>query len=93
MKFDRSNKFDFCYYGQVNSLRLKTRVASKWASKHFFGGTIYFAGKKWIVATIIYMPLFRLCTHVVKKLNKLITDIEHKIKVVNEVIYYVKDCL
>ena len=22
MKFDRSNKFDFCYYGQVNSLRL-----------------------------------------------------------------------
>ena len=28
MKFDRSNKFDFCYYGQVN----------------IFGGTIYFAG-------------------------------------------------
>ena len=28
MKFDRSNKFDFCYYGQVNT----------------FGGTIYFAG-------------------------------------------------
>ena len=23
MKFDRSNKFDLCYYGQVNSLRLK----------------------------------------------------------------------
>ena len=22
IKFDRSNKFDFCYYGQVNSLRL-----------------------------------------------------------------------
>ena len=28
MKFDRSNKFDFCYYGQVNT----------------FGGNIYFAG-------------------------------------------------
>ena len=28
MKFDRSNKFDFCYYGQVNSLRLKSSVAS-----------------------------------------------------------------
>ena len=23
MKFDRSNKFDFCYYGQVNSLWLE----------------------------------------------------------------------
>ena len=23
MKFDRSNKFDLCNYGQVNSLRLK----------------------------------------------------------------------
>ena len=29
MKFDRSDKFDFCYYGQVNSLRLKSSVASK----------------------------------------------------------------
>ena len=43
MKFDRSNKFDFCYYGQVNSLRLKSSVASKWAV-NTFGGTIYFAG-------------------------------------------------
>ena len=43
MKFDRSNKFDFCYYGKVNSLRLKSSVASKWASKHL-GGIIYFAG-------------------------------------------------
>ena len=43
MKFDRSNKFDFCYYGQVNLLRLKLSVASKWASKHLWG-TIYFAG-------------------------------------------------
>ena len=37
MKFDRSNKFDLCYYGQVNSLRLKSSVASK--------GNIYFAGE------------------------------------------------
>ena len=43
MKFDRSNKFDLCYYGQVNSLRLKSSAASKWASKHLWGN-IYFAG-------------------------------------------------
>ena len=39
MKFDRSNKFDLCYYGQVNSLRLKSSVASKRASKHLWGVT------------------------------------------------------
>ena len=43
MKFDRSNKFDLCYYGQVNSLRLKSSVVSKWASEQV-GGDIYFAG-------------------------------------------------
>ena len=43
MKFDRSNKFDLCYYGQVNSLRLKSSVASKW-QVNTFGGNIYFAG-------------------------------------------------
>ena len=37
MKFDRSNKFDFCYYGQVNSLQLKSSVASKGACKHLWG--------------------------------------------------------
>ena len=37
MKFDRSNKFDFRYYRQVNSLRLKSSVASKWATKHLWG--------------------------------------------------------
>ena len=36
MKFDGSNKFDLCYYGQVNSLRLKSSVATKWASKHLW---------------------------------------------------------
>ena len=41
--FDRSNKFDLCYYGQVNSMRLKLSVASKCASIHFWG-YIYFAG-------------------------------------------------
>ena len=39
MKFDRSNKFDLCYYGQVKSLRLKSSVASKWASGHLLGIT------------------------------------------------------
>ena len=32
MKFDRSNKYDLCYYEQVNSQRLKSSEASKWAS-------------------------------------------------------------
>ena len=45
MKFDRSNKFDLCYYGQVNSLRLKSSVDSKVAYKYLGGGgNIYFAG-------------------------------------------------
>ena len=43
MKFDRSNKFDLCYYGQVNSLRLKSTVASN-RQVNAFGGTIFFAG-------------------------------------------------
>ena len=43
MKFDRSNKFDLCYNRQVNSLRLKSSVASKWAS-NTYGGNIIFAG-------------------------------------------------
>ena len=29
MKFDRSNKFDFCYYGQVYWLRLKSSQIGK----------------------------------------------------------------
>ena len=28
MKFDRNNKCDFCYYGQVNSPRRKSGVAT-----------------------------------------------------------------
>ena len=43
MKFDCSNTFDLCYYGQVNSLRIKSNVASKWANKQLWGN-IYFAG-------------------------------------------------
>ena len=39
MKFECSNKFDLCYYGQVNLLRLKSSVDS-----NTFGGNIYFAG-------------------------------------------------
>ena len=34
MKIDRSNTFDLCYYGQVNSLRLKSSVASRGMWKH-----------------------------------------------------------
>ena len=30
-------------YVQVNSLRLKSNLASKWKKVHTFGGTIYFA--------------------------------------------------
>ena len=41
MKFDHRNKFDLCYYGQVISLRLKSNVASKWASKHLYGNFYY----------------------------------------------------
>ena len=44
MKFDCSNKFDFCYYGQVNSQLLKSRVASKGNIVSTFRGNIYFAG-------------------------------------------------
>ena len=46
--FDRINKFDLYYYGQINSQRVKSSEALKWASKHLFlvggGGNIYFAG-------------------------------------------------
>ena len=57
MKFDRSNKFDLCYYGQVSSLRLKSSVASKWASNHLLGN-IYFAGDGTILA-VSHFPLGR----------------------------------
>ena len=48
MKFDCSNKFDFCYHGQVNSLQLKSSAASKWASKHLWN-IIYFAVCRWYI--------------------------------------------
>ena len=38
MKFDRRNKFDFCYYGQANSLQLNSSASWKWARKHLWGG-------------------------------------------------------
>ena len=37
MKFDCGNKFDLCNYGPVNSLQLKSRVASKRATIHLWG--------------------------------------------------------
>ena len=36
------NNITISYYGQVNSLRLRSNVASKWESKYLWG-TIYFA--------------------------------------------------
>ena len=43
MKFDRSNKFDLCCHGQVNSLLLKSSLASKWTRKDTLFGSINFA--------------------------------------------------
>ena len=43
LKFDRSNKFDLCYFGRVNLLLLKSIAAIKWASEDLWGN-IYFAG-------------------------------------------------
>ena len=43
MKFDRSNKFDLCYYGQVNLLRLN-QVWIRNGQVNTFEGNIYFAG-------------------------------------------------
>ena len=54
MKFDRSNKFVLWYYGQVNSLRLKSNLDSKWASKHLWGN-IYFAGNGSYIKTLKMM--------------------------------------
>ena len=49
MKFDRSNKFDLCYYGQVNSLGLKSSVALKWANKPLWGYHLFCSnGDAWI---------------------------------------------
>ena len=44
MKFDRCNKFDLCYYGQVNSQRLtlKSSVVFNWEVNTYVGN-IYFA--------------------------------------------------
>ena len=40
------NNVTISFYMQVNSLWLKSNVASKWASETF-GGTIYFAVECW----------------------------------------------
>ena len=77
MKFNRSNKFDLlCYYGQVNSLRLKPKVASKWANKQF-GGYIYFAGD----STSQLLPIFRYATVI----DMTILSAEKKVKLTSKV--------
>ena len=51
MKIDRSNTFDLCYYGQVNSLRLKSSVASRWACENIW--QMKKQTKKWLVSIAI----------------------------------------
>ena len=60
MKFDRSNKLDLCYYGQVNSLRLKSSVASKWAIKHLWGtgGYHYFDADGTRISILMYIYIY-----------------------------------
>ena len=50
------------YYVQVNSMRIKSNLASKWASKHLWG-TIYFAvdGTFYIYVYIINSSLKTEC--------------------------------
>ena len=64
MKFDRSNKFDFCYYGQKNSLRLKLSVASKWASRQLWG--VIF-----ILLLMVHISLIQSCSYLSKILHKM----------------------
>ena len=45
MKFDRSNKFYFMYYGHVNSPRLKSSLTSKWASEHLCSNIYLFTNE------------------------------------------------
>ena len=58
MKFDRSNKFDLSYYGQVNRYDYN-QCSFENGQVNIFGSTIYFAGdgayKEPIY--IIYPPL------------------------------------
>ena len=73
MKFDRSNKFDLCYYGQVNSLWLKSNISSTSASKTL-RGCIYFAGDVKHVT-----PFYRTSTRLRKSLL-LLFDIKRNVK-------------
>ena len=58
IRIDRSNKFDLCYYRQVNWLRQKSRVALKW-EVNTFGGNIYFAGDDAILIRLMtFIVLF-----------------------------------
>ena len=66
MKFDRSNKFDFCYYGQVKSLRLKSSVASN-GQVNTFGGTI--------LLPMVHKQFFIPCYEVWRSYIIFVTDI------------------
>ena len=58
MKFDRNNKSDLCYYGQVNLLRIQSSVASKMPSRHLWEYHLFCW--RWNVAThhdmVLLMP-------------------------------------
>ena len=63
MKFDRSSKYDLCYYGEDNSLRVKSSVASKSKLKTLGGGGggyhlfIYFAGDGSSITLLVFSVL------------------------------------
>ena len=62
MKFDRSNKFDFCYYGQANSLRLKSSVGAIFNTRI----TLYNSIHEQFKAPILLILFVRI-THVSRK--------------------------
>ena len=49
MKFDPNNKFDLCFYGQVNSPRLRSSVNRRWYI-YFAGDGTYFAVSSQMIA-------------------------------------------
>ena len=63
MKFNLSNKFYLCYYGQVNSVQLKSSVATKWGSKHLLGVTIILQA---MVPTILHFGNANLIVQIVE---------------------------
>ena len=70
MKFNSSNKFDLSYYGQVNSIRVKSSVTSKWASKHLWG--YYLFCWRWYIGGVI---LFFICSYMLAEFNAIVFEL------------------